>query len=914
MPALGWRRRWRRVHIRPWECPTCKASNPYGETLCRTCGGKPPAGANPVIEDAAAVLIQALLRKYLARICVDAKARQVYTREYNPETRSIYYFNMQTEKVFNDMPLVLMKSPALALSAKSVALMEKANKDLAEAEVLMQARQELKQAQASHREVKAAEKIEKEKQELVAKWHGPITHSKPHGELLANWKGLSGFPDTFYAIAPSLTVLNLVGNAFRTLPEGFCESLPNLRVLGLSNCGLVKLPENVSALCSLVELNVMSNELTTLPQGIGELDNLSLLHVTKNRISYLPESFSSLAKLKRVVLEANPLKRLPRSFGRLKCTTVAISHTLVEDFPASFTHLQFLTSLTADDVELEAIPEGFGRLRQLRHCSLCNNRIKAIPDALASCTNLKSLWLNWNLIEEVKEEIVTIESLEDLRMEGNPLRFPTLEVIGEGVQCARKWFTDQEEFVVRRERKKIVLKLQKVLHEVNKWPKVCRAWLRCDIPSEQIGDAEDLFFAFPKNALFDVLIPAWNEKKTTDPFSFTEHETFDAIKNLTDAYGNISTLRTKPDPAEETITQTVMFHECKCLDSTRARVCVPPDEDFMCERPVELLKQSLVTKQIYALRESHKAEKRAVENAHIEAANTAAEYIQSENGEEQLNLGALRRATKQLEEEERRRFSSKNKKRLEQIKKKEDLSRERRITQLKRKRERKVEALTVKRNEIIAKKERLAGWELENCEDDIMDIEDDLANLQEDQELKEIEKEQRDADDRFEDEVDKLYVVQHRSRWSRLWPVRKMNRRIRKKRLMLRQEVCKQELVLEYIDMCQQEAEERVHYEFRISRKIMHNWLNLLVRSTFHSWIDFAEESVAWKRRKAREEEEVALVEAENERITNEYVRMERAKWEQKLDPYSDQTYWQHSETQQIMWEEPVVTAYIPRH
>lgn len=840
----------------------------------------------------------------------------MYSKEYDADSDHFYYVNKRSKEEQDTRPLLLFAHTDIPLSSTSKALVSQRSKRQVELEVLEQAKEEHKEEQRVYRESKEVEAAEKAKQLLISQWQGPITHSKPHGELLANWKNLSAFPHTFYLIAPTLTVLNLVGNSFETLPEAFCPALPNLRTMALSNCGLRSLPENISCLKALTELNVMKNELVRLPDGIGQLAKLSLLHITNNRLSDLPETFVNLSALKRVVLEANPIRHLPSDFGEMRCTLFSASRTGLAGFPSSFSQLNLLTSVTVDNADIEEIPARFGNLSSLRHCSFCNNRIRAIPLELAECTELRSLWLDWNDIEEVQEQIVRIKSLEDLRMEGNPLRLPTIEIIGDGVDAARKWFSDQGEFVIRRERKKIIVRLQQLLREVASDDVVSAAWLRSNVSSETVGDEADRFFAFPPGALFTTIIPAWNKLHPSDPFLFSEAETTDAMANLTDAYGTISTAAAASDPSEDpTTTESVMFGKCECLHSDRSRVCVPPNEHFMCERPAELLKETLVTNTVFAARESHKAELRAVEAAHEEAAIKAAEYINSEKGQEHLNLGALRRATKQLEDEERARFSSKGKLRLEQIKQKEDLSREKRRAQLERKLARKIEALTEKRNEILAKKERLAGWELENCEDDLEDIEDDLANLQEEEMLKELAKEQQDAEERFEDEVEQLYNVQHgKSQKTRIWPLSAMAEAKRRNDLKLRQQLCKQELILEYIDACQQDAESRVHYEFKISRRIMHNWLNLLIRSTFHSWVDFTEVSVKWKRRKARLEAEIALVEQENERVTEQYIKMERAKWERKIDPYSDQPYWQHAETQEVVWEEPVVTEYIPRH
>lgn len=52
------------------------------------------------------------------------------------------------------------------------------------------------------------------------------------------------------------------------------------------------IPDSISGLQKLEELNVSSNLLETLPDAIGLLVNLKVLNVSRNKLKKLPESIA----------------------------------------------------------------------------------------------------------------------------------------------------------------------------------------------------------------------------------------------------------------------------------------------------------------------------------------------------------------------------------------------------------------------------------------------------------------------------------------------------------------------------------------------------------------------------------------------------------------------------------------------
>lgn len=72
-----------------------------------------------------------------------------------------------------------------------------------------------------------------------------------------------------------------------------CSSYPQLK----------ELPEEISKLTALRELDVSYNELEAMPEGIGELTCLATLRANDNCLKKLPLSFSSLRSLQHLNLQ-----------------------------------------------------------------------------------------------------------------------------------------------------------------------------------------------------------------------------------------------------------------------------------------------------------------------------------------------------------------------------------------------------------------------------------------------------------------------------------------------------------------------------------------------------------------------------------------------------------------------------------
>ncbi|KAF8466436.1 hypothetical protein BDZ91DRAFT_794290 [Kalaharituber pfeilii] len=173
-----------------------------------------------------------------------------------------------------------------------------------------------------------------------------------------------------------LEVLELQENKIAALPDSI-EYLGHLRVLNLGNNNLTSIPFSKLKECSLAELNVSHNNLRgTLIEGVDELRTLELFDFRNNRISSLNDGALALPSLKTFLASANELSSIPDMDSWSELLTFIVDY----------------------------------------------NRLETIPHGLTSLPKLRVMDLTGNNFASLDPTIGTMEVLEVLKLEGNPLR------------------------------------------------------------------------------------------------------------------------------------------------------------------------------------------------------------------------------------------------------------------------------------------------------------------------------------------------------------------------------------------------------------------------------------------------------------------------------------------------------------
>ena len=111
-------------------------------------------------------------------------------------------------------------------------------------------------------------------------------------------------------------VVYLSSRKLSKVPEAVSD-LTELEELDLPDNYLEELPTSINKLKNLTRLTSEVNQLRELPQAIAELSNLTVLSVSK-QLSVLPSNIKHLKNLRRLYLSSNQLAALPDEIGELK--------------------------------------------------------------------------------------------------------------------------------------------------------------------------------------------------------------------------------------------------------------------------------------------------------------------------------------------------------------------------------------------------------------------------------------------------------------------------------------------------------------------------------------------------------------------------------------------------------------------
>lgn len=128
------------------------------------------------------------------------------------------------------------------------------------------------------------------------------------------------FPREIFALADSLEVLNLSGNALTTLPDDL-PRLHRLRVLFCSNNAFTELPAVLGQCAQLEMVGFKSNRIEHVPAAALP-PQLRWLILTDNRLNALPAEIGHCTRLQKLMLAGNQLRALPPELAQ--CTQLEL--------------------------------------------------------------------------------------------------------------------------------------------------------------------------------------------------------------------------------------------------------------------------------------------------------------------------------------------------------------------------------------------------------------------------------------------------------------------------------------------------------------------------------------------------------------------------------------------------------------
>jgi len=168
--------------------------------------------------------------------------------------------------------------------------------------------------------------------------------------------GLQTFPPEIFALADTLEILDLSGNALSALPD----DLPRLRKLRIIFCS--------------------DNQFTALPEVLGQCPHLQMVGFRANRIHTVSAAALPPA-LRWLVLTGNQISALPADMGR--CAD--------------------LQKLMLSGNQLSALPPEMAACQRLELLRIAANRFTALPDWLLALPRLAWLAYAGNPLDERAE-------------------------------------------------------------------------------------------------------------------------------------------------------------------------------------------------------------------------------------------------------------------------------------------------------------------------------------------------------------------------------------------------------------------------------------------------------------------------------------------------------------------------------
>ncbi|KZF22801.1 L domain-like protein [Xylona heveae TC161] len=223
-----------------------------------------------------------------------------------------------------------------------------------------------------------------------------------------------------------LVTLNLSNNKLGQEALDIISEIESLQVLKLANNNLEgELEPSISRLKKLEVLDLRGNSITSLPRSLADLAELRNLNVSENRICSLPiDSLVSLP-IRELVLSKNNLSGI--LFGRSVVSWSSLqfldisNNNLVELSEEEEFHLPLLHTLALSFNSITSLPN-ISSWAELVTLTAEDNKLSSIPQGLSSLSKLKSADFTGNNIVTLDEHIGRMDSLDVLRVAGNPLR------------------------------------------------------------------------------------------------------------------------------------------------------------------------------------------------------------------------------------------------------------------------------------------------------------------------------------------------------------------------------------------------------------------------------------------------------------------------------------------------------------
>lgn len=180
-----------------------------------------------------------------------------------------------------------------------------------------------------------------------------------------------------------LTVLNASSNQLTEIPTEIF-ALKSLQVLTLSQNQIQVIPQHMpSQLPNLVTFRIAANAVHTLPNQLHQWTRMRHFQLGSvfggNHLTELPESITEMPVLEELDVSYNQLRSIPHDFEIQSLQILNLSHNQLDFLPTSITRCSKLKSLNLSKNHLTSLPADLVNLRRLELLDLSENLLCIMP-------------------------------------------------------------------------------------------------------------------------------------------------------------------------------------------------------------------------------------------------------------------------------------------------------------------------------------------------------------------------------------------------------------------------------------------------------------------------------------------------------------------------------------------------------
>ncbi|MGL5786089.1 MAG: leucine-rich repeat domain-containing protein, partial [Bacteroidales bacterium] len=245
----------------------------------------------------------------------------------------------------------------------------------------------------------------------------------------------TGYSSRISGISPEISkckelrMLTVGNNLVTDLPESLSE-LPNLTDIELYNLHMKQIPECITRMNTLVAVNFSRIKGLDYPKFMdsferfcasGSKATLQILYMNENGLTTLPANLANLTNLGLLDLSANKIESLPMLGKEVALIQCLLNDNKIKHIPDNWFTTDDLEKLLADNNQLTTFPNLFSSKSkfQIEEVSLEGNQIASFTDQFRG-VNIEVLNLNSNKLTSLPEEFSKTTSIVNfLRVSNN---------------------------------------------------------------------------------------------------------------------------------------------------------------------------------------------------------------------------------------------------------------------------------------------------------------------------------------------------------------------------------------------------------------------------------------------------------------------------------------------------------------